>query len=45
VLDVAEGFKPEKLSLAAGIAGFALFYGLFASLAYYLYRRKIFIKI
>lgn len=45
VLDVAENFRPEKLSLPAGIAGFALFYGLFAGLAYSLYRRKIFIKI
>ena len=44
-LDVAENFRPEKLTLAVGIASFALFYGLFAGLAYYLYRRKIFIKI
>ena len=45
VLEVAESFRPEKLSLAAGIAGFAMFYGLFAGLAYYLYRRRIFIKL
>ncbi len=45
VLDVAESFRPEKLSLVAGIAGFAMFYGLFAGLAYYLYRRRIFIKL
>jgi predicted acyltransferase len=45
VLDVAEGFQPETMSLAAGIAGFALLYGLFAGLAYYLYRRGIIIKI
>ena len=44
-LDVAERFTPEKLSLAAGIAEFAIFYGLFAALANFLYRRKIFIKI
>jgi predicted acyltransferase len=45
VLEVAESFRPEKLSHAAGMAGFALFYGLFAGLAYWLYRRKIFIKL
>jgi predicted acyltransferase len=45
VLGVAEGFKPKQLSLAAGIAGFTLLYGLFAGLAYFLYRRRIFIKI
>ena len=45
VLDVAEDFAPEKLSLAAGIAGFGIFYSLFAGLAYWLYRRKVFIKL
>ena len=45
VLDVAEDFAPEKLNLATGMAGFAVFYGLFAGLAYFLYRRRIFIKI
>lgn len=45
VLGVAEGFRPEKLNLTAGIAGFTLLYGLFAGLAYWLYRRNIFIKL
>ncbi len=44
-LEVAERFRPEKLSLVLGIAGFAVFYGLFAALAYFLCRRKIFLKI
>jgi len=45
LLGVLEGFRPERLSLAAGIAGFTLLYGFFAGLAYSLYRRRIFIKI
>jgi predicted acyltransferase len=45
LLGVLEGFRPERLSLAAGIGGFALLYGLFAGIAYSLYRRRVFIKI
>ncbi len=44
-LDVADDFAPETLSLAAGLAGFAVFWGIFAGVAYYMQRRRIFIKL
>ena len=44
-VDVAEGFRPEQLSLVTGLVGFAAFYGCFAGIAYYLYRRKIRLKL
>jgi predicted acyltransferase len=45
VLDVAEGFDPLQLPLAAGLAGMLLLYGVFAALAYYLKRRNVLIRI
>ena len=44
-LDVADDFAPERLSLIAGISGFAVFWGIFAGVAYYLHTRKIYIKL
>ena len=44
-LDVAEGFAPEQLSFIAGTFGFFAFWGLIAGAAYYLHRRKIYIKL
>ena len=44
-VDVAEGFVPEQLSLAAGVVGFAVFWGVLSGAAYYMYRKKIYIKI
>jgi len=44
-LDVAEGFAPESLPAAVGVAGLLAFYGVFAALAYAMYRKSIFIKI
>ncbi|GMV99157.1 MAG: membrane protein [Candidatus Hydrogenedentota bacterium] len=44
-LDVAEGFAPEQWSLLAGIAGFAVFWGVIAGSAYFMHQRKIYIKI
>ncbi|MBI2433533.1 MAG: hypothetical protein HYV26_11745 [Candidatus Hydrogenedentes bacterium] len=40
-LDAAEDFAPERLSLA----GFALFWGIISTAAYYMHRKKIYIKI
>ncbi len=45
VLDVAEGFAPEKLSLLAGLVGFGVFWAIFAGAAYYMRRKKIYVKI
>lgn len=44
-LDVADDFAPERLSLIAGLLGFAVFWGIFAGVAYYLHNRKIYIKL
>ena len=44
-LDVAEDFSPERLSLFAGVLGFAAFWAIFAGIAYYLHSRKIYIKL
>lgn len=45
ILGVAEAFEPERLSLVAGFAGFALFWGIFAGWAYYMHRKRIYIKL
>ncbi len=45
LLDVAEDFAPEKLSLLAGLTGFAVFWVIFAGVAYYMKRQKIYIKL
>lgn len=45
VLDVAEGFEVPEVSVPLGIAGFVLFYGLFAGMAVYMQRKSIIIKI
>lgn len=44
-LDVADGFAPDRLSLFVGLAGFAVFWSVFAAVAYYLHRRRIYIKL
>ena len=44
-LDVAEDFAPKELSLIIGIVGFAVFWGLFAGAAYYMHRKKIYVKL
>jgi predicted acyltransferase len=45
VLDVAEGFDPLQLPLAAGLAGLVIVYGVFAALAYALRRRNVLIRL
>jgi predicted acyltransferase len=45
VLDVAEGFEPPSFSPVVGVCAFAVFYGLFAGLAYGMRRRHIIVKI
>ena len=45
ILAVAEGFAPERLSLIAGLIGFALFWGLFAGAAYYMHKKRIYVKL
>ena len=45
VLDVLGGFDTPEVALPIGILGFALFYGCFALLAWWMYRRRIFVKI
>jgi len=44
-LDVAEGFAPERLSLAMGLVGFAIFWAAFSGAAYYMLRKKIYVKL
>lgn len=44
-LDVAEDFAPEQLSLVVALVGFAVFWGIFAGAAYYMHRKRIYIKI
>jgi uncharacterized membrane protein YeiB len=44
-LDAAEGFAPKELSLVVGTLGFIAFWGLIAGAAYYMHRRKIYIKL
>lgn len=44
-LDVADGFAPERLPVIAGFVGFLMFWGLVAGAAYYMHRRKIYIKL
>ncbi|MCC6698533.1 MAG: hypothetical protein IT365_23120 [Candidatus Hydrogenedentes bacterium] len=44
-LDVADDFAPEQLSLVAGLLGFAVFWGIFAAVAYYMHRKKIYVKL
>lgn len=45
VLGVAESFEPERLSMPVGFTGFAAFWGIFAGGAYYMHRRKIYLKL
>lgn len=45
ILDVAGGFKPERLRLAEGVAGLALFWILFASAAWFMRKKEIYIKL
>lgn len=45
LLDVAEDFAPDRLSVFAGVGGFSAFWGVFAVAAYYMRQRAIFIKI
>ena len=45
VLDVAEGFAPERMQLVAGLAGFAVFWGVVSGAAYFMHRKKIYVKI
>ncbi|MBI5092441.1 MAG: hypothetical protein HZB26_08350 [Candidatus Hydrogenedentes bacterium] len=44
-LDVAESFAPERLSLIAGLFGFAIFWSVFAGAAYYMHRKRIYVKL
>jgi uncharacterized membrane protein YeiB len=44
-LDVAENFEPERLSLVAGVLGFAVFWSVFAGAAYYMHRNRIYVKL
>lgn len=45
LLDVMGNFEPESMSIYTGMAGFAIFYGAFAALAWGLQRKEIYIKI
>ena len=44
-LDVMGNFKPETMPLGIGVVGFALFYGAFAVLAWWMKKEAIYIKI
>ena len=44
-LDVAERFAPEQLSMLAGLTGFAILWAIFSLVAYYMHKKKIFIKL
>ncbi|RKX37001.1 MAG: hypothetical protein DRP64_17825 [Verrucomicrobia bacterium] len=45
LIDVIEGLDVLEMSLPAGFGGFALFYGIFVALAYWMCRKNIYIKI
>jgi predicted acyltransferase len=45
VLDVIGGFETPELVLPVGVAGFLVFYGCFAILAWWMQHRRIYIKI
>ena len=45
ILDVISGFDTPEMSLPLGIAAFLVFYGCFASLAWWLHHRRIYIKL
>jgi len=45
IVGVAAGFVPDGFSLATGVLGFAIFWGIFAGAAYAMQRKKIFVKL
>jgi predicted acyltransferase len=45
VLDVIDGFDTPEMALPVGIAGFLVFYGCFAALAWWMQHRRIYIKL
>ncbi|MBA3975018.1 MAG: hypothetical protein C0504_12480 [Candidatus Solibacter sp.] len=45
ILDVAGRFKPQRLSLAEGVAGLALFWAFFASAAWVMQKKRIYVRL
>lgn len=45
ILDVADRFTPERLSLAEGVTGLALFWTFFAFAAWFMKKKEIYVKL
>ena len=45
IIDMADDFAAEQWPLWAGVLGFAMFWAGFAGVAWYLHRRRIYVKL